>query len=748
MRLRTTALLLLLLLAAPDVRGAPDGDAQQALLEGVTTIAVPGVPGPLCLVSPEAQAIVTAGDDREPVVGVASFGRGRIVAFGHGGYFSKGTLAVADTTRLLQNAVVWARGRRNGDVLVVRAAGLAAALDTEAVTVRQAADLASNAKDLRGVAVLCVDVGRIRGDAARKAVRRFVKQGGGLVTASLGWGWLQLNPGKDLATEHPGNTLLAEAGVLWGDGTLRASNKRYAADGKRLALANASDALTLLEAQAVGEAQASKAALRQASAVVLRAAATLPENDKLLMPRLVRLLRDKRGAIVPTAATPLPVTRALDRVLLGLEVRRIEAIPAREVKAHPAAAAFPGDVPKGARTERRTVVLETSRAGHPREGIYAAAGKPVWHSTGLYAAPGARIRVTVPGAHVEDGLGVRIGSHTDKTWHKPSWSRAPSISRWFPIQETSTTAANAFGGLIYITAPKALRAGDIEVGVEGGVPAPRFVLGETTPQAWRETIRAYPGPWAELETKKVILTLPAANVRTLDDPEPVLRFWDRIQDACADLAARPRERHAPERVCADVQISNGYMHSGYPFMTHLDAAGWMADKAKLAKGSWGLFHEMGHNHQSRHWTFDGTTEVTVNLFSLYILDQVCGIPPDKGRKNVPVSAKKLAAYRASGPDFQQWKRDPWLALTTYWQLQQAFGWQSFIDVFAAYRTLPKHELPKTDQDKRDQFLVRYSKRVGKNLGPFFEAWGIPTTEAARAAVASLPPWMPEAMRGE
>ena len=33
---------------------------------------------------------------------------------------------------------------------------------------------------------------------------------------------------------------------------------------------------------------------------------------------------------------------------------------------------------------------------------------------------------------------------------------------------------------------------------------------------------------------------------------------------------------------------------------------------------WGQFHEAGNNHESSHRTFDGTVEVTVNLFTLYV----------------------------------------------------------------------------------------------------------------------------------
>jgi len=79
----------------------------------------------------------------------------------------------------------------------------------------------------------------------------------------------------------------------------------------------------------------------------------------------------------------------------------------------------------------------------------------------------------------------------------------------------------------------------------------------------------------------------------------------------------------------------------------------------------------------------------------------------------------------------------------YVQLQEAFGWDAYKRVFAEYRDLPAAERPKTDDEKRDQWLVRFSRAVGKNLGPFFEAWRVPTSERARASIANLPAWMPE-----
>jgi hypothetical protein len=78
----------------------------------------------------------------------------------------------------------------------------------------------------------------------------------------------------------------------------------------------------------------------------------------------------------------------------------------------------------------------------------------------------------------------------------------------------------------------------------------------------------------------------------------------------------------------------------------------------------------------------------------------------------------------------------------YHQLRMEFGWEPYRKVFAEYQTLSKAERPKDDDEKRDQWMVRFSRTVGKNLGPFFEAWGVPTSEGARASIKDLPAWMP------
>jgi hypothetical protein len=45
-------------------------------------------------------------------------------------------------------------------------------------------------------------------------------------------------------------------------------------------------------------------------------------------------------------------------------------------------------------------------------------------------------------------------------------------------------------------------------------------------------------------------------------------------------------------------------------------------------------------------------------------------------------------------------------------------------------------------------MVRFSRAAGRNLGPYFEAWGVPTSSQARASIAELPAWMPEGLSAE
>ncbi|MEW6358864.1 MAG: M60 family metallopeptidase [Planctomycetota bacterium] len=701
------------------------------LLDGVKCIDAPGVPGPVCVFGDGAFAVVvgkTKSGAALPVMAASRFGRGRVVAFGKGEFLSPEAFALGDTGLAVANAARWASGKTSDiRVGVHQCKGIVPALTARGLNAREV-----SLAEMCSVDVLLIHVSRVQGEDIDR-LSKFVSNGGGIMVGELGWGWLQLHPGKSLSRDFLPNRLLAPMGIVWSDGTLdRTGKSGYVAEAAPSHLINAAAALGAALAHADGKRKLTKAEIAQVSTVLPQTAFALPPDDAILLPRIRKLMDNPSLNLVPTEEKPIQEDDFLPRLVLTMQTREVMECPAEAVKAHPAAAVFPGSVAPDAKRVERTVDVD--------------AAIPLWHSTGLYAAPGEVVTVTVPPSAAGKGLKVRIGSSHCKNWSQPKWFRAPEITREFAVQGPITRAANAFGGLIYIVAPENCKLGAIKATIAGGVEAPYFVLGKTTPAEWR-TIRQRPAPWAEIASNKAILTVPSDEARKLDNPAAILDVWHRILDACAELAAWPSpERERPERYVADVQLCSGYMHAGYPIAIPVNAAPKLLDPDHLLKeGNWGLFHETGHNHQSPDWTFQGATEVTVNLFTLYVFDKLCGMDPAKGRMAEPRLRKEVSAYFDRGHNFDEWKQKPFVALMMYLQMQQAFGWDAFKKVFTEYRDLPARERPKTDAEKRDQWMVRFSRTAGKNLGPFFEAWGVPTSEQARASIRDLAEWMPPSL---
>lgn len=731
---------------------------REEILKGVSAIAAPGSPGVVMTLKPGATPIVVGRVDDSctaPVVAAAEWDKGRVVALGHSGYF--GAAEQLDTGIMIENTLTWlSRGKTKESMRIgFGRVGADAWLKAMGYTSAKALPADWHAR-LGDFDVVLLSEGKLT-DAQTDALKTWLPAGGGMLALQTGWGWQQLNGDADMRTNSLNRVLLA-AGLAWTDEIIGKTGhdgaiaktgkapKRPKGDDAFNALlapdepANMLEAINELESpKKVGDAAAIAARLKQASATALRGVRCLPTDDTTLRPRLRDMLKKHAGELAVGEKRPLKSAQSMARFLLAFQIDELSHAKPADVKAHPAAALFPGAVPTNAVKVTRTVQVDTT--------------VPRWHSTGLYAQPGEVVWVrlasplTMSDAEFAKGnIDIRIGCHTDQLWHHAAWKRVPQIAMSRSMNTKEMTIASPFGGLIYVEVPKNCKLPALEFTIAGAVEAPLFVLGKTDVKEWKDKIRNAPGPWAEFATDKVIVSVPSSSVRGIEDPTAICQTWNEVLDAAADLATISRTRQSPQRYVADVQISAGYMHSGYPIMTHLDAADEISLAEKLKAGSWGLFHELGHNHQDGMWTFDGTGEVTCNLFSLYIMETVCKKPISKGHDAVDEWTKRrerALKHIETGADFAKWKSDPFLALEMYIQLREAFGWETYKKVFAEYRDLKAADKPKTDQDKRDQWMVRFSRAAGKNLGPFFDKWGVPVTDKAKASIAELPAWMPE-----
>ena len=711
------------LLGWANAEGLPKSQAKarDALLRNVHVINSGGVPGVVLCVGSNAFPVVGAkcGQSVQPVAAACFYGSGRVLAVGHPSFYTEESAAKADTAVFIKNGIAWL-GQDKLSVAVYKNAAAAKALGRiEGVSLREIPSLDA----LSAFPVLAVNPDSLRSNEVER-VRDFITAGGGLLASGIGWGWQQVSGGKSLASENLFNRLLGPAGLLINsDYADRTAKDGYQADFPLPAGVNADEAVRLAATGNLSD----KALLRQINHTLCAAKSVMPPQETDLSRALDALMNSPDASKLPSPDKPLKASDITARLTLIDHQSAWRAKPLDPWPAHPSAATYPGlppaGTPRGVRT--LTVNLDTPR----------------WHSTGLYATAGDPVTVELPPGAEKLGLKLRIGTTTcDNTSHD-EWRRAPKVDLELPLITNNVTVSSPFGGLVYVVVPDKVDVAErtVRVTLRNACRAAWFKQGRDTLTSWRTSIRDCAAPWAELESDKIILTVPSGVIRTLEDPSALLAFWEMISDQDARLTAIPPARRSAERFCADAQLCAGWMHAGYPIMIPNVTAKELVDLDTLKKkGDWGFFHELGHNHQNGDWTFNGTGEVTVNFFTLYNMEHACGIPPRKTRMGEERIQKTVREWVAKGKTHDDWCRDPFLALETFVRLQQVFGWNAFEKLFAEYRALPKEDRPQNDAEKRDQWASRLSRITGKNIAAVFDAWNIPLTEEARQACAKYP----------
>lgn len=712
--------------------GADTDAAYATLTAGVTSVdGGAGTVSALVLHGPEAFPVLL--DESARVFGAASrSGLGKVLAYGHDNYVT-GTVKTGQAMKILLNAIPWMSNKAAPVI------GLESGLTTLAATLQAAGyqTVYATPSQLANVNVYINRGYTVYSEADYTAIRNFVSSGGGLVVGAQAWSF-----SGDLMNFSANKMLLGTGIVITKAFDITAGIDAVSATPPN-PLSSANYALTRLQDVSSGTANLSTAEQNFAASVVERAMTHLPLAVQDFYSQANSLLAYEPAV---TSATPfVPANNIPGRLAVRIRHKLVTESPATAITAHPRAADFPGVVPTSVPRESVTVNVDATYAGRDSRYSFSGASVPVWRSTGAYANAGEMVNVTVPPALVNSGVAIQIGAHTDLLWNKTSWVRFPAIVRSYPITSTQMTVASAFGGLIYVTVPGGKSFGIQSVTLDNVVRAPLYVHGQTTLNDW-DTIRNYPAPWAEVGSDKMITIVPSQHVRNLANPDQVMNRWEQIMDAVADLAAISRTRVRPERYCADRDISNGYMHSGYPIMGPLSEAPNLVSYSNLAI-NWGFWHEVGHNHQWNPWVMQGTTESSVNWWSTYVSETVFNLPRATAHISLTPESRqtRTQSYVANGKQYATWGSDAWLPLEMYLQLQRWFGWQPFSQLNGDYLGLTTAQSPSADLAKVDAWTLRFAQKVGKNLAPFFvQTWGLPISQSVQDQMALLAPW-PAAM---
>ncbi|MFE4764305.1 M60 family metallopeptidase [Bacillus mycoides] len=343
-----------------------------------------------------------------------------------------------------------------------------------------------------------------------------------------------------------------------------------------------------------------------------------------------------------------------------------------------------------------------------------------YEPTGLYAKPNEQITINVEG---NQDIQAYIGTYSyDASWREDSKIKS------FTLKPGINTIQSPNGGMIYFYNKQ--QGGTIRTTVTtGGTTTPFFELGKHTKQDLINMLDQYPNAHAvELKGERVLITASPARVKKYllgsnTDPVQLLKKMDeatRIQDKVAGLSEEQLDKHYVHYV--EENHSPDYYMYAYPYRTAYvgDAIQYVLDINKFVKDGWGPWHEAGHLRQQWPWNFYNMTEVQNNIYSLSV----------EKAFNQPSNFEKSGIYPKAFQYLEQTNKnydeisDVFVKLVMLWQLQLAYGEDFYPNLHQLYRDMPSNELPQTDENKKQLFMISASKVAKQNLIPFFEKWGL------------------------
>ncbi|ESO88465.1 hypothetical protein LOTGIDRAFT_165593 [Lottia gigantea] len=678
---------------------------RQEILRGVSKIPHTGaVPGSLVVFGDSCRAILSGTNPIDVWIAAAELGEGRVMVVAHEGYLAQfnGQHSDGNLQTLHRNMRNWLTRANNPEVIY--------------------ADSRKRPLNPKNGTIL-VWSGQNNVSFTNDEVLNFVISGGAFVHTMCPWGWLMGHKGKSF-DDQPFDPVLDAVGIGY--------TKRYVeipADGLDVQSCCSSEQCHLGRAvdASIGDARA----LSQVGESLQLLSELTDKKLHMFSGKLSKLsgvLESTDIDYVPSEHCPVKSSEG--KALIGLCETLNKMGKVNQIL--PGIANFPGDFESTPSKTSVTLTLSSYQ-----EDV---------HPTGYYVQAGDSLAVSVLSQNGK-GWTVQIGAHSDCLSGQSELKRWPNVVCCKPLNEQCTIVKATFGGLVYFTSPSNQQS--ITVQLDNVIQAPLFDLTlPTTIEQWNGRRQA-PGLWADICSEFLIITLPSKSIRNLDGPVSVMKKWDEVLKAHFHLKGIDIRNHRKQWLVTDVQPSAGYMHSGYPVVTHLDVANpshefFLLNSHNLnTKGSWGVFHEFGHNMQEGVWTFPGTTEVTVNIFTLHAMDTLIGKRPivHEWLQNQMSNAKRYLYH--NDQNYSHWKSDPGIALFIYAQIAHHLGWGVFKEVFRRYGRMNPSSYPNKENDQIDLWYTLLSEVSQLNLASLVDFWKIPLSDKARREMSKFQPFLPD-----
>ena len=196
---------LLLILNLPSYADMDNNADPKTLTAGVNQISSPGIPGNISVFGPNAFGVIQDKKGRVVVAG-AKYYNGRVLLWGHDGFFNKESIESVDTGCLLINSIKWTGRKPKPKVGVVDNSYLVSYLNNLGVQTRSI--------EIDNFAAVDVLIGGVEKASKNQQtqINHWLKQGGAIIDSATGWGWQQLNPDQQLSTDFTGNIFVCPNG--------------------------------------------------------------------------------------------------------------------------------------------------------------------------------------------------------------------------------------------------------------------------------------------------------------------------------------------------------------------------------------------------------------------------------------------------------------------------------------------------------------------------------------------------------
>lgn len=384
-----------------------------------------------------------------------------------------------------------------------------------------------------------------------------------------------------------------------------------------------------------------------------------------------------------------------------------------------------------------------------------------FESTGLFLYKGDEITIEVEGD--PENLELRVGQ-----WG--GYTNTPYIatgSQLYAFQDgvvklhggTNKFTRNFSGGMVYLVNYSTTKTENITI--KGGVKVPHYIQGKTSIDSFKNQLENYKDiPFMEFVNDDAIATIRIYRAKDIfEKGDQVDVFMSslakivKLQNEAAGLSydGQGVERKDPQRI----HVVNPEWGAGQLFATNNFIGIHSAtDKDRtifstgLSSTDWGMLHESGHTYQNKMYQWYNMTEVTVNIYADYVqkmwssngTGRYDAVNVKNGsRASVQKYFKKLEADPTWNFDREATETNDYhfALLGMFLTLPRTFGYDFYPVLNQSYRSLPEEELPKTDEEQKQLFILMTSKTAHRDLTPFFEHWRFTVTDETKEKLNAL-----------